>query len=386
MSNDVLDEQYLDDPIVDEQLVKDLGDNEISVGLPTKTLERNRYVLFCGDLIPDRVKTSNPLWKNGGINAGGWLTLEWNNGFLPQCEIIPLRLAYDSAPASAFSAEQRPHMVKAYVQSERGTDGKVHQRIIGNDDTLYRQPIFPASDIGLVTAEGNGIVEVPGIQNDRQMRAMQKFLFPEWETQRKEVHTWSNAKLQSYFESRLQAAETPLQSMVAESAIRSCVMYADWGNGQLNNAEAAMKEMAAIKAPYSYSAEAEMILKQLGKTRKDDLALSSNDSLQAFANAQMQQAETSAKELELRERELALREKEMAIYEAGLEAKRPATKAVDPPKTETKSETTEANGNPPKSEEVEAEPTCGDSGGKEGTCKIKTNLDADGRCQHHPVG
>jgi hypothetical protein len=221
------------------------------------------FIFFPGDLIATEVKGANPDWSRGGKLEPDSRCLQYNNGYIPQCEITMMRVQYQSVSALMVDPAERKYMTQGYTTS----DG----RRVGGDG-LLRVPIFPEAELGRLTGQGNGLVEMP-IKNAAEQYNAQRFLFPNWDriVLGLEQLPRSIGQLKTHLQSRRTVTSSQFEADVAEAAVRACVQFEAWGMQEINRANAALREAEAKGWAIGYGGQAIACFEQLGVPRQDNV-------------------------------------------------------------------------------------------------------------------
>lgn len=275
------------------------GTRDYSIQTPQRDLGGSRFIFSVADMISATVKASNPDWMRGGMILEGSQTLKWCNGYIPRCEIREMRQFMDSDRASlVHPAERKHHDTQYTMTAPNPLTGDMETRIIGNDG-LLRTAFYPIWEVGVLTSQVDGVVEMP-VKNASERDAAQNFLFPTW-GEIKDTLPRKLTQIRTYFMQRLAAAQKanePFYINVALAAIRSCDNFKAWGDRFIRTQNARFSEAEKKGWAWTYGEDAECCFEQLGIARRDLMQQEQSDKMEALIASQTAFTENTAKILE----------------------------------------------------------------------------------------
>lgn len=305
---------------------KNQPQSDFSIVTPAKDKTGSAYIFSVVDLLPQSVKDNNPNWKRGGLIRDA-MTLIWNHGYIPLCEITPLKQQPWGTAGSNINPSERKHLDTTYVVNERNADGVIEPKQRGMrrmpdgsmaHDGLLRTMFYPTEDVAWLTQQQDGIVLMP-VANEAEKNKAQLFLFPEWEQIKLGLAPWPDTihELKTYFGKRLKAtyikgenSNTPDPAMEFErktvlAAIQCCDTSISFGMGHLREAKTNFDAMKTMGKPWAYGQDAQMWAVQLGE-QLNDTTVQSNKGIEALAqsnsemaSAVMEQSKATVKALEM---------------------------------------------------------------------------------------
>lgn len=276
---------------VSEQLPQHLqfADNQSEVIVQKVEDKSMRCVVFVGDLITLAEKQS-PLRRLGGKLFPDKKCVP--NGVVTQCAITPLEEGMLSVSMTLVNPDERKNYLQSYTKTNVWNPATLQRENVeigrsGMSAGLLFKRIYPSQEIGRIAYLNDGVTEVPGITDVRQIVEAQMFFFPDWArvAAGHSVLPTVLRRLKEHIQERMETTRHPVLLEIGDAYLRSCDQFRLWGKEYVDAQTAAIKD--AEKKPgvsQRYDEIAERLFECLELTREDGL-------IKNFAIAQNQQAE-----------------------------------------------------------------------------------------------
>lgn len=242
--------------------------------------KKYRAVVFVGDVLPLSVKAS-PIYKLGGRLFPYCLTIPFQ--FVGRCAITPmLKDAYASVAASLIDPMERKNYVPSYTKKNvliNPATGKRGDVVIGKKGTMSSHLLFkkvlPASEIGLVAYQNNGVVEITSLTRGQDVLDAQYHYFPDWLTVvrgKTDLIPLRLSQLREFLENRMEKTLSPAMRAVGEAYLQSCDQYEIWGKEYIDQQTSIIKGAEKFPAVVQrYDEIAERLFITLELSRPDNL-------------------------------------------------------------------------------------------------------------------
>jgi len=316
------------------------GVEKIKPNLTALDKQITRVIFFAGDVITDNEKYTMPSRAFGGIDLSKYKTIKTasKKGMLYRCALTPLKPKMSEINKRMVDPVQKGNWETGYIiENGKKTEFGYEDLTVQVDTLLYKKR-YPGDEIQFILratqplGEG-GIVEVTALKGapDAEIRDAQYFFFPNWDEilNNPLLLPQTPAALDKYLRAKLTEANA-LESItlrtkyvsIARDMIRSNTEYSNWALKYVKAIETKNNARKVKGLPYGYSAKAEMVLPQLGRSRKDDLTDDSNSATRDLVTEMRDERKSAnaiaSEQLELEKRKLDLEERRLAIEEAKL--------------------------------------------------------------------
>ena len=309
---------------------------DYSITVPQPTATGSKYIFTVANLLTSAVRGNNPEWAAlGGVIVEGANTLKYRNGYVGRCEIVEMRQFMDSDAATNIEPGQRRHHTKAYEVTRPNRDTGIAEKVaIGLNDSLLRMPFYPFQEIGTLTSQSDGLVEMPCKSNE-DMRRAQSFLFSNWQqiVDGEIPLPERTSQLRAHFLRRLAIATengSDFFADIARAAIRSCDQFRGWCELEANRASVQYEKSKAKGWGNPIGSDAVAAFGQSGLPRPDRVANDQAEKLDKLTDVMAANAENQSKMIDLQLAQMKGNTPPADELPAELPAAPPVTKEPEP--------------------------------------------------------
>ncbi len=275
-----------------------LNDSEVIV---QKTEDKKfAAVFFVGDWLTNQQKQA------AGYRLGGKLFPEAKtvpNHFVNRCAITPLKQGMMSIHSGLIEKGERRNYIKEYrltnvwnpgAENADGTFGRFEDMLIGRSGSsasLLFKPIYPAQELGQIAGRSDGVVYVPGLESNSDVKEAQMHFFPDWVKilRGEHRHPVRLKELEDQIGERIGKTNDAAMRQVGDAMLQSAASYRIFGKAYIDYQTSVIKDAEKIPGVVQrYDEIAERLFEELEFTRADSL-------IADFARRNNQASETNDK-------------------------------------------------------------------------------------------
>ncbi|HXG84772.1 MAG TPA: hypothetical protein VNI84_12185 [Pyrinomonadaceae bacterium] len=275
-----------------------LNNSEIIV---TKTEDKKFVaVFFIGDWLTNAQKQA------AGYRLGGKLFPEAKtvpNNFVNRCAITPLKQGMLSVHSGLIEKGERRNYIKEYrltnawnpgAENADGTFGRYEDLMVGRSGasaSLLFKPIYPVQELGQIAGRNDGVVYVPGLNSNQDVKDAQMHYFPNWVRilRGEERHPTRIKELEDLIGERRAETNDEAMRQVGDAILQSAANYRIFGKAYIDYQTSVIKDAEKIPGVVQrYDEIAERLFDELEFTRQDSL-------IADFARRNNQAADTTDK-------------------------------------------------------------------------------------------